>query len=115
MVVIGFVALAIGIAVISNELSFRKKAVNTEGKVIATLGSTFDVKYFIADGTEKIKRFSVKSNHNRPGDAKVIWYLPEKPYKARLSNGTNGGRILLTISLVCLLLGFSPLFMKTRV
>ena len=114
ILVLSIIAFAVGIFVISKELSFRKNAVQTEGKVVSTLGSTFDVQYFTADGIEKTKRFTAKMNTNRAGDAKKIWYLPDNPDKAKLSNGTDGGRPLIIAGLVCVLLGVYPLFMKKK-
>lgn len=112
--VLGLIALVAGIFVFRSELTFRKKAVQTQGVVISTLGSTFDVQYAIVDGTEKVKRFSTKSNHNRAGDPKNVWYLPENPERAKLTNDTKGGRTLLQFAIVCLLLGVYPLFMKKK-
>ena len=112
VLVIGIIALLAGSFVLSRELSFRKNAVQTRGVVISTLGSTFDVQYIISDGTETVKRFTAKVNHNRAGDPKIVWYLPENPKRAKLSNGTEGGSILLKVAFVCLLLGVYPLFMK---
>ncbi len=112
--VLGLIALVAGIFVFRSELTFRKKAVQTKGIVVSTLGSTFDVQYAIVDGTEKVKRFSTKSNHNRAGDPKNVWYLPENPERAKLTNDTKGGRTLLQFAIVCLLLGVYPLFMKKK-
>jgi len=114
VLVLGIIALSVGIFVLSGELSFRKNSVQTEGKVISTLGSTFDVRYFTAEGVEKTKRFTAKMNPNRAGDVKQIWYLPDKTGKARLSNGTDGGSTLIISGLFCLLLGVYPLFLKNR-
>lgn len=112
--VLGLIGLVAGIFVFRSELTFRKKAVQTQGVVISTLGSTFDVQYVVVDGTEKVKRFSTKSNHNRAGDPKNVWYLPENPERAKLTNDTKGGRTLLQFAIVCLLLGVYPLFMKKK-
>lgn len=112
VLIIGIIALVAGSFVISRELSFRKNALQTEGKVVSTLGSTFNVQYFTADGTEKVKRFTAKMNHYRAGDIKNVWYLPDNPDRASLSNDLSGGRTLIISGLFCLLLGFSPLLMK---
>lgn len=112
--VLGLIGLAAGIFVFRSELTLRKKAVQTKGIVVSTLGSTFDVQYVVVDGTEKVKRFSTKSNHNRAGDPKNVWYLPENPERAKLTNDTKGGRTLLQFAIVCLLLGVYPLFMKKK-
>jgi hypothetical protein len=115
MLVVGIIVLGIGAYVLSRELAFRKNAVETNGTVISTLGSTFTVQYITNDGIEKTKRFSVKTNTNRAGDAKQIWYLPDNPEKASLTNGTEGGRVLILSGLVCLALGIYPLFQKKRI
>ena len=83
VLLIGIIALLAGSFVLSRELSFRKNAVQTRGVVISTLGSAFDVQYIISDGTETAKRFTAKVNHNRAGDPKNVWYLPEKSYSLR--------------------------------
>ncbi|HCE57610.1 MAG TPA: hypothetical protein DER09_07295 [Prolixibacteraceae bacterium] len=115
VLVLGLITLAAGIFVFSREFSFRKKAVQTEGVVVSTIGSTFNVQYFTADGTEKVKRFSAKSNPYRAGDPKNVWYLPENPDRAKLTNDTKGGKTLLKVAFVCLLLGVYPLFIKKKV
>lgn len=112
ILVIGIIALAVGSFVLSRELSFRKNALQTEGTVISTLGSTFHVQYFTTDGTEKVKRFTAKMNPYRAGDTKNVWYLPDNPDRARLSNDISGGKTLIILGLFCLLLGVYPLFMK---
>lgn len=112
VLVIGIIVLLAGSFVLSRELSFRKNALQTEGKIVSTLGSTFHVQYFIADGTEKVKRFSAKTNPYRAGDTKNVWYLPDNPDRARLSNDISGGKTLIISGLFCLLLGVYPLFMK---
>jgi len=115
VLIIGVIALVVGSFVISSELSFRKNSLQTEGKIVSTLGSTFHVQYFTADGTEKVKRFTAKMNPYRTGDTKNVWYLPDNPDRVRLSNEPDSGRTLIISGLFCLLLGVYPLFIgKTK-
>lgn len=92
ILVIGILAIALGIFVIFEASSFQKKARLTEGKVVYVLGSSYKIQYVTEDGTEKIKQGSGKTHGFREGDSAKVWYRIDNPDRVRLSDGKKGGR-----------------------
>ncbi|MCU0457080.1 MAG: hypothetical protein MUE74_12320 [Bacteroidales bacterium] len=114
ILVIGIIAIAAGIFVYSEASSFQKKAVLIEGKVIYVLGSSYRIAFNTEDGTEKVIEGSWKNNRLREGQGRDVWYLPDNPDKARITNGKKGGKKIVLAGVVCILLGVYPLFVRKR-
>jgi hypothetical protein len=114
ILVLGFLAIAAGLFVIFEASSFRKRATLTEGKVVHVLGSSYKIRYFTIDGTEKIYQGSGKTHGFREGNSISVWYRTDKPDRVRLSNGKKGARTLIIAGIVCIILGIYPLFMKKK-
>lgn len=114
ILILGIIAIAAGILIIVEASSYQKKARFTEGKVVYVLGSSFRIQYFTEDGTEKIKQASQKNNRRHEGDSANVWYLIENPDKARLSDGTKGGKKVIIAGVFGILLGIYPLFIRKK-
>ena len=114
ILVLGIIAIAAGILVITEATAFQKKAVLTEGKVVYVLGSSYRIQYFTEDGTEKIKQGSGKTHGYREGNVAKVWYRTDNPDKARLTDGKKGGKKIIIAGIVCILLGIYPLFLKKK-
>ena len=114
ILVLGIIAIAAGIFVHYEASSFLGKATLTEGKVIHVLGSSYNISYLIADGTEKVLQGSGKQHGYHEGDIVRVWYRTDNPDRARLSDGRKGTRMLLGAGIVCILLGVYPLFLRKK-
>jgi hypothetical protein len=114
ILVIGIIAIAIGVFVIWEASSFQKAAIVTEGKVVHVIGTSYKIRYFTADGTEKIHQGSGKTHGYHEGDNLKVWYRVDKPSKIRLSDGKKGARTLFIGGILCCLLGVYPLFQKKK-
>lgn len=114
ILVIGIIAIAAGIFVYSEASSFQKKAIYTEGKVVYVLGSSYRIAFNTEDGTEKVIRGSQKYNALREGQSRNVWYMPDNPDKARITDGKKGGKRFLIGGVFCILLGIYPLFNRKK-
>lgn len=114
ILVIGILAIGVGILVKYNSAAFQEKAVKTDGKVVHTLSSSYHIQYFTTEGTEHLYKGSQKNHKFREGNTLTIWYNSEKPDKIRLSDGKKTTRSILIAGFVCLLLGIYPLFTRRK-
>lgn len=114
ILVMGIIALAAGIIVKSEYASFIKGAIQTEGKVVHVLGSSYRISYTIQDGTEKIRRGSGKGHSYHEGDIVKAWYSAENPDRVRFSDGKKAGNMLFGTAIFCILMGIYPLFLKKK-
>lgn len=115
ILVIGILAIAAGIIVYYEASSFRENAIQTEGKVVHVLGSSYKIQYFTADGTEKICQGSGKNHGFREGNTVNVWYSKDNPDRARYTDRNKVARMLIIAGIVGILLGIYPLFMKKKV
>jgi hypothetical protein len=114
ILVLGIIAFAAGFIVKSNYATFLKTAVQTEGKVVHVLGSSYQIRYFTADGAEKLVRGSGKSHGYHEGDIVKAWYPADVPDRVRFSDGRKGTRMLFGAGIFCVLMGIYPLFLKKK-
>jgi hypothetical protein len=114
VLVLGILAIAGGIFVRYNASSFQKKAILTEGEVIHVIGTSYNIRYFTADGTEKVYQGSGKTHGFREGNSVKAWYMIKNPDRVRFSDGKPGAKKLFIAGIVCILLGIYPLFMKKK-
>jgi len=114
ILVLGILAIAAGILVIFEASSFQKKARLTEGKVVYVSGSSFRIQYVTEDSIEKIRYGSKKTHGYREGATAKVWYRIDNPDKARFSDGKKGGKKIIMVGAVAVLLGIYPLFMKKK-
>jgi hypothetical protein len=114
ILVLGILAIAAGIFVWFEASSFQKKAKLTEGKVIYVLSRTVKIRYFTDDGTEKIKSVSWKNNPFHEGQSIKVWYLPDNPDRARISDGKKGAKRIFIIGGFAILMGIYPLFLRKK-
>lgn len=114
ILIIGIIAIAAGIFVYSEASSFQNKAVLIEGKVIHVLGSSYKIGFITNEGTEEVIEGSWKNNRLREGQVRNVWYLPDNPDKARITDGKKGGKKILLTGVFCILLGVYPLFVRRK-
>jgi uncharacterized membrane protein HdeD (DUF308 family) len=114
ILVLGILAIAAGIFVFFEASSFLEKATQTEGEVVHVIGTSYKIRYFTNDGTEKIYQGSGKRQGFRVGNSVKVWYRNDNPDKARLTDGKKGARILFIAGIVCILMGVYPLFLKRK-
>lgn len=114
ILILGIIAVISGAAVWLEASSFQEKARLTEGKVVHVLGSSYRIRYFTDDGTEKIKQGSGRQHGFREGEPAKVWYLPDNPGKARLTDGKRSGERIIIIGGVCILLGIYPMFSSLK-
>lgn len=96
-------AIAAGIAVYFEASAFQKKAKITEGIVDNTRISSYNVKYTSDDGVEHTLRISGK-NRRHTGDKLTVFYRADKTNKARITDGKKGGKKIIIIAIVMILL-----------
>jgi uncharacterized membrane protein len=114
ILILGFLAIAVGVFIFYEASSFQKKAIFSEGKVIHVIGSSYKIQYFIADGSEKTFQGSGKNHQFREGNNVQLWYSSSNPDKVRLTDGKKTAKTLFIAGFVCILLGIYPLFIKKR-
>ena len=114
MLVVGILAIAAGIFVYYESLSFQAKATSTEGKVIHVLGSSYKIQYCTADGTEKICHGSGKNHGYREGNTLTVWYKTDNPDRVRFSDRKKASRTLIIAGIAGILMGIYPLFIKKK-
>jgi hypothetical protein len=114
MLVLGIIAIAAGIFVWFEASSFQKKAKLTEGKVVYVMGRTYRIRYVTEDGTEKIKQGSWKTNSFREGQSVKVWFRPDNPDRARLTDGKKGAKKILIIGGFAILMGIYPLLLRKK-
>jgi hypothetical protein len=115
ILILGIIAIAAGIFVRLEAKSFHEKTRMAEGKVVHVLGSSYQIQYYTADGTEKIFRGSGKTHGFREGATAKVWYRTDNPDRARLNDGKKAGKTLFIIGAFCILMGIYPLFLKNKV
>lgn len=114
ILVMGVLAIGAGIFVKYDATKFQEKAVETEGKVVHVIASSYHIQYFTADGTEHIYKGSGKNHKYREGNTVKAWYHSEKPQKVRFTDGIKTARTIILAGIVCILLGIYPLFTRKR-
>jgi len=114
ILVMGILAIALGISVYFEASSFQKKATLAEGKVVYVLGSSFKIQYVAGDSAVKIKQGSGKGHSFREGESAKIWYRTDNPDKARITDGKRGGKKIIIFGAVAVLLGIYPLFLRKK-
>jgi len=114
ILVLGLLAIAAGVFVKFEAESFQKKAILTDGKVVHVLGSSFRIRYFTSEGSEKIFQGSGKTHGYREGSNVKMWYNSENPGRVRFSDGRKTARTMFIAGALCILLGIYPLFQKKK-
>jgi uncharacterized membrane protein HdeD (DUF308 family) len=114
ILIIGVLAIAAGIIVYYESLSFQAIATSTEGKVVHVLGSSYKIQYFTADGTEKVCQGSGKNHGYREGNTLTVWYKTDNPDRVRFSDRKKAARVLIISGFFGILLGIYPLFIKNK-
>ncbi len=112
ILVLGVLAILASIFVKYEAQSFQKKAIQTEGKVVHVIGSSYHIQYFTTDGTEKIYKGSGKTHGYREGNSVTVWYKADNPDRVRFSDGKKASKTILITGIVCILLGIYPLVLK---
>lgn len=114
ILVLGLLAIAAGVFVKFEAESFQKKAIQTDGKVVHVLGSSFRIQYFTSEGSEKIFQGSGKTHGYREGNNVKLWYNSDNPGRIRFTDGRKTARTAFIAGAVCILLGIYPLFQKKK-
>jgi uncharacterized membrane protein HdeD (DUF308 family) len=114
ILVLGILAIAAGVIIIIEASSYLKQAVQTKGKVVHVIGTSYKIQYFTDDGTEKVYQGSGKTHGYREGNTIKVWYRTTNPDRVRLSDRKKETRTLFFIGAVGILLGIYPLFTKKK-
>jgi len=104
--VLSALTILAGIIIYVEAASYRKNAKITDGKVINTGISSYEVHYTSDDGVERV----YKGNHGsskgwnyHDGDIVKVFYKADIPDKMRFSDGVRFGRKVLIIGTIMLL------------
>ena len=114
ILVLGLIAIATGVFVKFEAESFQKKAVLSDGEVVYVIGSSYRIRYFTSEGSEKMFRGSGKTHGYREGNKVKIWYNSEHPGRVRFTDGRKTARTLFIAGTFFILLGIYPLFQKKK-
>lgn len=114
ILVLGILAIVAGVMVRLEASKFQEKAVQTEGKVVHVIGTSYKIQYFTKDGTEKIYQGSGKTHGYREGNITQIWYRADNPDRVRLSDRKKESKTIFIVGVICILLGIYPLFSKKK-
>jgi len=114
LLVLGILAIVAGVLVHLEASSFQEKALQTEGKVVHVIGTSYKIQYFTKDGTEKIYQGSGKTHGYREGNTTQIWYRADNPDRVRLSDRKKESKTIFIVGVICILLGIYPLISKKK-
>jgi hypothetical protein len=114
ILIIGILAIAAGVFVYFEASSFQKNAKLTDGKVVHVIGSSYTIEYVTDDGSVKSIRGSGKTHGFREGEGAKVWYSLKNPDRARVTDGTKGGKKIVFAGVFAVLLGIYPLFMRKK-
>ncbi|GEM_PF-2144656 len=93
--VICAIVITAGVVIYFEASAYQKKAKITQGTVVNSGFSTYEIKYTSDDGVERtyLGRHPIKGSRKRHnGDKVKVFYLIDNPDKCRTSDGKKGGK-----------------------
>jgi hypothetical protein len=100
------VTILAGVIIYLEASAFQKKSKTTEGTVVNTSLSGYEIRYTSDDGINRVYRGnhgSSKGWHYHTGDRVTVFYRADNPENMRFSDGIKLGRNVTTIGVIMLL------------
>jgi hypothetical protein len=105
----------IGSIIYFSASSFQKTAKVTQGTVVNSGITYFDVKYTSDDGVERIfKGTHGKNRTNRDGDILKVFYQIDDPDKSRITDGVKTGKTIFLFAILLLLLNLVSIYQDRK-
>lgn len=114
LLVICLIAMAAGTAVFFEASAYQKKAKVTVGTVNDRRISSYHVIYKSDDGAEHNMYVSAKNNKYNDGEKIKVFYQPNNPDNARITDGKKVGKVIIIIAFVMLLLDFYLIYVNRK-
>jgi hypothetical protein len=99
------IAFAVGVAIYLEASAFQKASKVTEGTVVNSSLSRYEVKYTSDDGIERTNQrtHSSKGHKYHNGDKVKVFYRIDNPDKCRISDGVKSGKKVVFWTFIMLL------------
>jgi hypothetical protein len=99
------IAAAVGVVIYLEASAFQKSAKVAQGTVVNSRLSSYEIRYFSADGIERTYKGtqSGKGRKYHDGEKIKVFYSIDNPDKCRISDGIKGGKKVLFWTLILLL------------
>lgn len=103
--VICAVAAVAGVIIYLEASSFQKTAKITQGVVVSSSMSSYEIRFNSEDGVERIIRgtHSSKGKRYHDGEQVKVFYQTDNPDKSRISDGVKGGKKVLFWTFILIL------------
>jgi len=88
------IAIVAGITIYLEASAYQKNSKITQGIVVSSTLSSYEIKYTSDDGVERtsMRTHSSKGGRHHDGDKVKVYYRIDNPDKCRISDGKKGGK-----------------------
>ena len=98
------IAMIVGIVIYFEASAFQKTAIITQGTVVNSGTTYYDIKYTSGDDIERTYKGSQpKNGKHRDGETMKVFYQSGNPDKARITDGVKGGKKVVFWAFIMLL------------
>jgi hypothetical protein len=105
------IAIAIGVIIYFEASAFQKTAKITQGVVVNSSMSRYEIKYTSGDGIERTyKGVNGSKGRRHDGDLVKVFYQIDNPDKCRFSDGVKGGKKVVFWGFIMLLFNLVSIY-----